>query len=143
MLAEEAEEFKDCGEDRWYFFTRRVRKYKRGSRPNRTTPEKGFWKATGPQRMIYAGKKDSKRLVGRVRTLVFYNAPKETEDQEGTGKTDKKTAQSEGKTSWTMYEYENLTSEAEAADQNVDKVILSCLPTPSLYVLLIVLVSTC
>ncbi|CAM0873533.1 unnamed protein product [Alopecurus aequalis] len=117
-----AEEFRDCGEERWYFFTKRFRKYKKGSRPNRSTPDIGFWKATGPQRKIYTRKKE-KRLVGRVRTLVYYNAPKETDQvPKGTGKADKKKAQAEGKTSWTMYEYENLTSEAEAADPNIDKI---------------------
>uniref|UniRef100_A0ACD5XLT7 Uncharacterized protein n=1 Tax=Avena sativa TaxID=4498 RepID=A0ACD5XLT7_AVESA len=112
--------FKDCGVDRWFFFTKRRRKYARGNRPNRMTSGNGFWKATGPQRMIRSGRGQGRRLVGRVRTLVFYSAPptKETENKDMEGKA---AALSEWKTSWTMYEYENLTSEEEAADKNVDK----------------------
>ncbi|KAI4973994.1 hypothetical protein ZWY2020_041775 [Hordeum vulgare] len=95
------EVFMDCGEDRWYFFTKRTRKYATGNRPDRTTPGNGYWKATGPQKEIRVG---GKLLVGRWRTLVFYTGPDE-----------------EDNTAWTMYEYENLTSEEEANDKNADK----------------------
>ncbi|KAI4973993.1 hypothetical protein ZWY2020_041774 [Hordeum vulgare] len=93
------EEFRDSGEDRWYFFTKRTRKYATGSRPDRTTPAGGYWKATGPQKDIFTG---GKKQVGRRRALVFYYGP-------------------DHKTDWSMYEYENITSEQEAKDKNVDK----------------------
>jgi hypothetical protein len=83
------------------------------------------WKATGPKRTIYSVKNGEEMLVGRARTLVFYKAPPP-------GK--RKQTQSEEKTSWTMYEYENLTSEAEAADRNADKVVI--LPSPTIHLLL-------
>uniref|UniRef100_A0A8R7PK21 NAC domain-containing protein n=1 Tax=Triticum urartu TaxID=4572 RepID=A0A8R7PK21_TRIUA len=95
------DEFRDFGEGaRWYFFTKRTRKYATGSRPDRTTPGNGFWKATGPVREIPIC--PGGKLVGRARTLVFYTGP-------------------EKPTHWTMYEYENRTSEAEGNDKNVDK----------------------
>ncbi|KAF7106670.1 hypothetical protein CFC21_107388 [Triticum aestivum] len=98
------EVFMDCGEERWYFFTKRTRKYATGNRPDRTTPGRGYWKATGPQRLIRTGPSKAYPLVGRRRTLVFYTGPDEA-----------------AKTAWTMYEYENLTSEEEANDKNADK----------------------
>ncbi|KAF7011055.1 hypothetical protein CFC21_025403 [Triticum aestivum] len=95
------DEFRDFGEGgRWYFFTKRTRKYATGSRPDRTTPGKGFWKGTGPVREIPIN--PGGKLVGHARTLVFYTGPDEP-------------------TYWTMYEYENHTSEAEANDKNIDK----------------------
>jgi hypothetical protein len=121
-----AAQYKDFGEDkRWYFFTTRERKYSTGNLPNRMMKDGACWKATGPKRIIYSVKNGEEMLVGRARTLVFYKAPPP-------GK--RKYAQSEEKTSWTMYEYENLTSEAEAADRNADKVVI--LPSPTIHLLL-------
>ncbi|KAL8488486.1 hypothetical protein ACS0TY_024674 [Phlomoides rotata] len=64
------------GENEWFFFYQKDRKYARGMRTNRAT-KLGYWKATGKDKEIYKkGKKSC--LVGKKKTLVFYEgrAPK-------------------------------------------------------------------
>ncbi|KAM0837423.1 hypothetical protein ACQ4PT_061672 [Festuca glaucescens] len=114
------EEYRDRGADkRWFFFTKRKKKYLSGNRPNRTTKENGCWKATGPQRLI---RSVGEGVVGRVRTLVFYGAPpKETDQETGLPTGKKRMAQSEDKTPWTMYEYELWSEEEQASGLSVDK----------------------
>ncbi|GAA0149776.1 DNA-binding transcription factor [Lithospermum erythrorhizon] len=57
----------EFGENEWYFFTPRDRKYPNGVRPNRAALS-GYWKATGTDKAIYSGSK----YVGVKKALVFY-----------------------------------------------------------------------
>ncbi|KAM7252068.1 hypothetical protein ACFE04_023951 [Oxalis oulophora] len=79
----------EFGENEWYFFTPRDRKYPNGIRPNRATLS-GYWKATGTDKAIHSGSK----YVGVKKALVFYKGrpPKGI------------------KTDWIMHEY-RLTSD--------------------------------
>ncbi|CAN6294961.1 unnamed protein product [Urochloa humidicola] len=136
------EKCREYGDDRWFFFTRRERKHEGGSRPNRATPDNGHWNATGCPKRIRGG---GGELVGRMRTLVFYEAPR--------GKKKKKSRQDEAeaaglppmmpqaeegeaskgfKTEWTMYEYESLSSEEEFLATGVDGKVISSLTHPLL-----------
>lgn len=74
----------EFGENEWYFFTPRDRKYPNGVRPNRAAVS-GYWKATGTDKSIYSGSK----YVGVKKALVFYKGrpPKGV------------------KTDWIMHEY--------------------------------------
>ncbi|XP_058083081.1 NAC transcription factor 29-like [Magnolia sinica] len=74
----------EFGENEWYFFSPRDRKYPNGIRPNRATAS-GYWKATGTDKAIYSGSK----YVGVKKALVFYRGrpPKGV------------------KTDWIMHEY--------------------------------------
>lgn len=74
----------EFGENEWYFFTPRDRKYPNGVRPNRAAVS-GYWKATGTDKSIYSGSK----YVGIKKALVFYK-----------GKPPKGI-----KTDWIMHEY--------------------------------------
>lgn len=57
------------GEDEWYFFTPRDRKYPNGERPNRTAGS-GYWKATGTDKPILSA--SGSRSIGVKKALVFY-----------------------------------------------------------------------
>ncbi|XP_059428604.1 NAC transcription factor 47-like [Corylus avellana] len=74
------------GEDEWYFFTPRERKYPNGVRPNRAAGS-GYWKATGIDKPILT--RCGTRSVGVKKALVFYKGrpPKGV------------------KTDWIMHEY--------------------------------------
>ncbi|KAK8659287.1 hypothetical protein V6N13_029493 [Hibiscus sabdariffa] len=87
----------EFGENEWYFFTPRDRKYPNGVRPNRATVS-GYWKATGTDKAIYS---DSK-YVGVKKALVFYNGrpPKGV------------------KTNWIMHEYRLTDSRNKIRKQN-------------------------
>ncbi|XVE85834.1 hypothetical protein DITRI_Ditri17bG0123200 [Diplodiscus trichospermus] len=87
----------EIGENEWYFFTPRDRKYPNGVRPNRATVS-GYWKATGTDKAIYSGSK----YVGVKKSLVFYQGrpPKGI------------------KTDWIMHEYRLIDSRKRIAKQN-------------------------
>ncbi|KAH6791619.1 NAC-like [Perilla frutescens var. hirtella] len=81
-----AEAFPKIGDNEWYFFTPRDRKYPNGTRPDRAA-DTGYWKATGADnRVEFEG-----RLIGFKKALVFY----EGRPQQG----------QQHKTSWIMHEF--------------------------------------
>lgn len=57
------------GENEWYFFSPRDRKYPNGVRPNRAAGM-GFWKATGTDKPILTS--SGSRRIGVKKDLVFY-----------------------------------------------------------------------
>ncbi|ESQ28296.1 hypothetical protein EUTSA_v10018997mg [Eutrema salsugineum] len=57
----------EFGENEWYFFSPRDRKYPNGVRPNRAAVS-GYWKATGTDKAIHSGSSN----VGVKKALVFY-----------------------------------------------------------------------
>jgi hypothetical protein len=76
------------GENEWFFFSPRDRKYPNGARPNRSAAS-GYWKATGTDKPILSY---ASQCVGVKKALVFYEgrAPNGT------------------KTNWMMHEYRLL-----------------------------------
>lgn len=77
------------GEQEWYFFSPRDRKYPNGARPNRAATS-GYWKATGTDKPVLSS--GSNQKVGVKKALVFYG-----------GKPPKGI-----KTNWIMHEYRLL-----------------------------------
>lgn len=57
------------GEEEWYFFSPRDRKYPNGVRPNRAAAS-GFWKATGTDKPILTS--CGSKSIGVKKALVFY-----------------------------------------------------------------------
>lgn len=78
------------GEQEWYFFSPRDRKYPNGARPNRAATS-GYWKATGTDKPVLTS--GSNQKVGVKKALVFYG-----------GKPPKGI-----KTNWIMHEYRLLS----------------------------------
>ncbi|XP_009587883.1 transcription factor JUNGBRUNNEN 1-like [Nicotiana tomentosiformis] len=56
------------GENEWYYYCKRGRKYKNSVRPNRVTAGSGFWKATGIDKSIYS----KGEVIGLKKSLVYY-----------------------------------------------------------------------
>ncbi|KAI3979116.1 hypothetical protein MKX01_033026 [Papaver californicum] len=82
------------GEQEWYFFSPRDRKYPNGARPNRAATS-GYWKATGTDKPILTSGGTQK--VGVKKALVFYGG----KPPQGI------------KTNWIMHEYrliDNVTT---------------------------------
>ncbi|KAL2944120.1 NAC transcription factor 56 [Bienertia sinuspersici] len=73
------------GEQEWYFFSPRERKYPNGARPNRAATS-GYWKATGTDKPVLSS---GNQKVGVKKALVFYG-----------GKPPRGV-----KTNWIMHEY--------------------------------------
>lgn len=84
------------GENEWYFFSPRDRKYPNGSRPNRAAGS-GYWKATGADKAI-----GNPKPMGIKKALVFYagKAPKGV------------------KTNWIMHEYRLADVDRSARKKN-------------------------
>lgn len=105
-----AEKCPKIGDNDWYFFTPRDRKYPNGKRPDRGS-ESGYWKATGADKEVVFGGK----VVGYRKALVFY----EGKPQKGE------------KTNWIMHEFRVKGSERKkttAKDMRVcmDHISFSC-----------------
>eukprot|EP01018_Ginkgo_biloba_P022358 Gb_35309 [translate_table: standard] len=85
------------GEQEWYFFSPRDRKYPNGARPNRAATS-GYWKATGTDKPILTSGGTQK--VGVKKALVFYGGrpPKGI------------------KTNWIMHEYRLADSGARPSN---------------------------
>lgn len=79
------------GDEEWYFFSPRERKYPNGARPNRAATS-GYWKATGTDKPILSSD-GLHHKVGVKKALVFYG-----------GKPPKGV-----KTNWIMHEYRLTT----------------------------------
>ncbi|KAI4300259.1 hypothetical protein L6164_033656 [Bauhinia variegata] len=79
------------GDEEWFFFTPRDRKYPNGVRPNRAAGS-GYWKATGTDKPILTS--CGMKSIGVKKALVFYKGrpPKGS------------------KTDWVMHEYRLLDS---------------------------------
>ncbi|XP_044965534.1 NAC domain-containing protein 82-like isoform X1 [Hordeum vulgare subsp. vulgare] len=87
----------------WFFFCPRDKKYPKGSRTNRATPN-GYWKTSGKDRTI----KLNSRIVGLKKTLIFHE-----------GKAPKGNM-----TDWVMYEYKMEDETLDVAGFSKDAYVL-------------------
>ncbi|CAN6339440.1 unnamed protein product [Urochloa humidicola] len=97
------------GENEWYFFSPRDRKYPNGARPNRAAGS-GYWKATGTDKAILST--PTSENIGVKKALVFYG-----------GKPPRGT-----KTDWIMHEYRltgaNKTTKRRGSSMRLDDWVL-------------------
>lgn len=95
------ENYAVLGDNEWYFFTPRDRKYPNGDRPNRAAGT-GYWKATGADKPIM----DNNITVGFRKALVFHQGKPPNGN----------------KTNWIMHEFrvnESPRPKADASDMKV------------------------
>jgi hypothetical protein len=100
------------GEQEWYFFSPRDRKYPNGARPNRAATS-GYWKATGTDKPILTS--DGNQKVGVKKALVFYG-----------GKPPKGV-----KTNWIMHEYRLITDHNNISNNHSYNASSKTPPLPS------------
>ncbi|KAF4356243.1 hypothetical protein G4B88_002855 [Cannabis sativa] len=93
------------GEQEWYFFSPRDRKYPNGARPNRAATS-GYWKARGTDKPIMSSNGCHEK-VGVKKALVFYG-----------GKPPKGV-----KTNWIMHEY-RLVDSSSSSSTNINNIII-------------------
>uniref|UniRef100_A0ACD5XQ45 Uncharacterized protein n=1 Tax=Avena sativa TaxID=4498 RepID=A0ACD5XQ45_AVESA len=98
------------GENEWFFFSPRDRKYPNGARPNRAAGS-GYWKATGTDKAILST--PASESIGVKKALVFYR-----------GKPPKGV-----KTDWIMHEYrlaaaDNKTAKRRGSSMRLDDWVL-------------------
>ncbi|KAL5708706.1 hypothetical protein ACHQM5_019472 [Ranunculus cassubicifolius] len=94
--------YRSNGEDAWYFFSSRKRKYRNGQRPDRKAGE-GYWKASGKTEPI----KDKNGVeIGHDTGLVYYEKARDEEKQDV-------------KTDWIMHEYWSKKYQLASNDQNM------------------------
>ncbi|KAL0428299.1 UNVERIFIED_CONTAM: NAC domain-containing protein 1 [Sesamum latifolium] len=79
-----AENYTPSGENEWYFFTPRDKKYKNGSRPKRGAGD-GYWKASGANKHIMR----NSEIISSKKSLCYYKGRPPGGD----------------KTCWMMHEY--------------------------------------
>ncbi|XWS15706.1 hypothetical protein CRYUN_Cryun34aG0024900 [Craigia yunnanensis] len=89
------------GDQEWYFFSPRDRKYPNGARPKRAATS-GYWKATGTDKPIVTSNGNQK--VGVKEALVFYGG----KPQKGI------------KTNWIMHEYRLVDNNSASKTQIAD-----------------------
>ncbi|KAG8374180.1 hypothetical protein BUALT_Bualt11G0104200 [Buddleja alternifolia] len=105
-----AEMFGSSGDNVWYFFTPRDRKYPNGIRPNRAAGT-GYWKATGGDKHI---RNNHNQIIGSRKALVFYEG-KPSKDSRN------------DKTNWLMQEYtvgQSSRRKTDAKDMRLDDWVL-------------------
>ncbi|KAL6494629.1 hypothetical protein OROGR_031429 [Orobanche gracilis] len=88
------------GNNEWYFFTPRDRRYPNGDRPKRSVEGVGWWKATGGDKPI----RSRGKIVGMKKVLVFYFGKNKSEEE---------------KTNWIMHEYKLSTSSTSPRNNNM------------------------
>lgn len=94
------------GEEEWYFFSPRDRKYPNGARPNRAATS-GYWKATGTDKPVLASSEGNQK-VGVKKALVFYG-----------GKPPKGI-----KTNWIMHEYRLIDNKLDGSNNKLPGFII-------------------
>ncbi|PIN06914.1 hypothetical protein CDL12_20533 [Handroanthus impetiginosus] len=101
-----AENYPKLGDNAWYFFTPREKRYKNGKRPSRAAGT-GFWKATGANKPVLV--EDRRTTIGWKNVLVFHEGG----------------PQNGSKTNWIMHEFkveqpQTSRNQRDADDMKLD-----------------------